>query len=92
VSRIPVEIPPRFKKQLKRKPPQLQEAIAECVRRLGDNRRHPSLQTHSMQGRKGVFEAYVDIANRITFHYARRQGQRIIVLRKHCSHDILRAP
>jgi hypothetical protein len=32
------------------------------------------------------------LANRITFHYEKRQGQRIIVLRKHCGHDILRSP
>jgi mRNA-degrading endonuclease YafQ of YafQ-DinJ toxin-antitoxin module len=66
---IPLEIPPRFKKQLKDKPPKLQEAVEECVGRLGENPRHKSLQTHQLQGHKGVFEAYVDKANRITFHY-----------------------
>jgi hypothetical protein len=50
------------------------------------------LQTHELQSCKGVFEAYVDKANRITFHYERREGQRYIVLRKHCNHDILRSP
>ncbi len=89
---IPLEIPPRFKRQLKRKPPQLQDSILECVLRLGENPRHQSLQTHPVWGYKGVFEAYVDMANRVTFHYEKRQGQRIIVLRKHCNHDILRSP
>ena len=92
MSPIPLEIPPRFKRQLANKTPQLREAINEAVGRLGNNPRHPSLRTHELQSRKGVFEAYVDKANRITFHYERRQGQRHIVLRKHCSHDILRSP
>lgn len=92
MSSIPLEIPPRFKKQLKKKPPQLQAAITKCVARLGENSRHQSLQTHELQSCKGVFEAYVDKANRITFHYEVREGQRHIVLRKHCNHDILRSP
>ena len=92
MSPIPLEIPPKFKKGLKSKPPNLQDAITECVERLGENPRYPSLRTHELQSCKGVFEAYVDKANRITFHYERRQGQRHIVLRKHCSHDILRSP
>lgn len=88
----PLDIPTRFKRQLRKKTPQLQDAILECVEKLGENSRHPSLQTHELQSRKGVFEAYVDKANRITFHYERRAGQRFIVLRKHCNHDILRSP
>ena len=41
-----------------------------------------------MQGHRGVWEAYVDRANRVTFHY---DGE-TIVLRKNCNHDILRRP
>ncbi len=89
MSPVPLEIPPRFKKQLGKKTPELQDAIIECVERLGENARHPSLRTHELGSCKGVFEAYVDKANRITFHYERRQGQRYIILRKHCNHDIL---
>lgn len=89
---VPLDIPQRFKKQLQKKPPALQDAITECVERLGKNSRHPSLQTHELQSRKGVYEAYVDKANRITFHYEKREGQRYIVLRKHCNHDILKSP
>ena len=92
MSPIPLVIPPRFKRQLEKKTPRLQEAIAACVSQLGKNPRHQSLQTHELQSRKGVFEAYVDRANRITFHYEKREGQRHIVLRKHCNHDILRSP
>jgi len=92
VRPIPLEIPPRFKRQLGKKTPELQDAILQCVEKLGENSRRPSLRTHELQSCKGVFEAYVDKANRITFHYERRQGQRHIVLRKHCDHDILRKP
>jgi hypothetical protein len=85
---VPVVIPPSFKRGLERKPPALQAAILECVERLGENTRHPSLRTHRVQGIRGVFEAYVDMATRVTFHY---DGP-TIVMRKHCSHDILRRP
>jgi hypothetical protein len=83
----PLLIPRSFKRDLARKPAAMQAAILECIARLGENTRHPSLQTHRVQGTRGqVFEAYVDRANRITFHW---EGP-TVVLRKHCNHDILR--
>ena len=84
----PLTITPSFKKRLKRKPAALQAAIVECITRLSANTRHPSLQTHPVRGHKGVFEAYIDMANRLTFHY--EAGR--IVLRNHCNHDILKSP
>jgi len=85
----PLRVPRPFKRDLDRKPPALRAAILECVQRLGENTRHPSLQTHRVQGARGVFEAYVDMANRVTFHY---DGP-TVVLRKHCRHDdVLRRP
>ncbi len=85
---ISVEVPDSFKRELDRKEPRLVAAILECVRQLAENPRHPGLRTHPMQGHKGVFEAYIDKKNRLTFHYA--EGK--IVLRKHCNHDILKRP
>jgi hypothetical protein len=41
-----------------------------------------------VQGVPGVFEAYVDMANRLTFEY----GDDCIILRNHCNHDILKRP
>jgi len=70
----------------------MQARIVECVHRLGENSRHPSLQTHPVQGHKGVFEAYVDKKNRVTFEYARKDGARRIVLRRHCNHAMLGSP
>lgn len=83
-----VEIPPSFKKSVRGKELRLRRAIAKTVELLGDNPRHPGLQAHPIQGCAGVWEAYVDRANRVTFHY---DGPRI-VLRKNCNHDILRRP
>ena len=84
-------IPPKFKKILNKKPPQMRAAILECIARLAENPRHPSLRTHRVLGVPGggVFEAYVDGGNRLTFHY--EDGK--IVLRNNCNHSIIdRAP
>ena len=78
-------IPPNFKKVMRKKPPDLQDAITRCVKLLGSNPRHPGLKTHKVHGAPGVFEAYVDIHNRVTFE---RSGDRII-LRNNCNHSIL---
>jgi hypothetical protein len=53
---------------------------------LGDDPRHPGLHTHRVQGAPGVWEAYVDNANRVTFHY----DEGAIVMRSNCNHDIVR--
>jgi len=79
-------IPPSFKRVMSKKPPSMQAAILECVARLGENPRHPSLRTHRVQGVKGVFEAYVDMANRVTFEW---DGP-AIRLRNNCNHDIVK--
>jgi hypothetical protein len=84
----PLVIPPRFKKRLHKKTPQMAGAILECVQRLGSNPRHQGLHTHEVgviRGRK-VFEAYVDDANRVSFHW---EGA-IIVIRAHCNHDLVK--
>jgi hypothetical protein len=83
-----LEIPERFRKRLLAKPTDLQGAVLRCIKRLGDNPRHPGLQTHRLT--TSVWEAYVDEANRVTFEYL-ADGR--IRLRNHCNHDILkRAP
>jgi mRNA-degrading endonuclease YafQ of YafQ-DinJ toxin-antitoxin module len=81
-------IPKSFKRVAKKKERHMQGAIARCLELLGDNPRHPGLQTHRVQGMPGVWEAYVDRANRVTFHY---DGEKI-VLRNNCNHDILNRP
>lgn len=81
----PVAIDKTFKRRLAKKPPNLRGAILEAVQRLRENPNHPSLHTKKMQGQRDVFEARVDKANRITFHW---EGE-IIYLRNHCNHDVL---
>lgn len=79
-------IPNNFKKVARKKPREMQELIAECIRLLAENPRNPKLNTHKMQGHKGVWEAYVDNdGNRLTFHYE----DDVIVLRNNCNHDML---
>lgn len=85
-----VRLPASFKKRFQKKESMLQAAILETIQRLGEDPRHPSLQTHQVHGPKNpkVFEAYVDMKNRITWHW--EDG--VIVLRNHCNHDILKRP
>jgi len=83
---IRLSIPKSFKKSLDKKEPLLRASILDCLHTLSDNPRHPSLQTHKVRGTPGVFEAYVDKANRVTFQY----GNDCIVLRNHCNHDIIK--
>ncbi len=82
----PVKLDESFKKRLLKKTPAMQGSILECIKRLGDNARHPGLQTHRVQGTPGVFEAYIDGANRLTFH----NESGVIVLRNHCNHTMVR--
>lgn len=83
-----------FKKRVSKKPAPLAAAVVECVYRLSENPRHPSLRTHKVKGftnAKGgpIFEAYVDKSHRVTFHYEDEK----IVLRTNCEHDaVLRRP
>lgn len=83
-----LEILPRFKRARRRKTPQMRESIDDCVELLACNPRHPGLHAHRVQGRRGVWEAYVDQANRVTFEY----GENSIILRNNCNHDMLRSP
>jgi hypothetical protein len=81
-------IPPAFRRKARKKEPGMRAAIARCLELLADNPRHTGLHTHRVQGAPGVWEAYIDHANRITFHW---DGP-VIVVRNNCNHDILRHP
>lgn len=74
-----------FKKVYKKKPPEMQAAIQKCLRKLASDINLPGLNVHRVKGTNGVWEAYIDDGNRITFHY----DDRGIVLRNNCNHDIL---
>lgn len=76
----------KFRRVLRKKLPEMQASILECVRRLADDPHHPGLHSHKVHGTRGVFEAYVDNANRLTFHW----DSGVMVLRNNCNHDILK--
>ena len=82
-----VVVESRFRRRLKRKGRWMQEAIAECIQRLSEDPTHPGLNVHRVQGAPGVWEAYIDQANRLTFHY---DDDGRIVLRNHCNHSIVK--
>jgi hypothetical protein len=86
MSLIPTETSPAFKRAYKKKTAEMQAAIRETVRKLRVNPRQSGLHTHKVKGARGVWEAYVDDANRVTFHW---DGD-TIVLRNHCNHDMLK--
>lgn len=83
-----IVITPSFKKKLRKKTPAQAGAIMDCLSRLAEDPHHPGLHTHRVQGTDGVWEAYVDDANRVTFEYSGGD----LVMRVHCNHDILRQP
>jgi mRNA interferase RelE/StbE len=84
----PIRIPAHFRKKLRKKPPEMRSKVLEAVSRLQDDPRHPGLRTHRVWGTPGVFEARLDQGNRLTFHW---DGP-TLVLRTHCSHDVLKNP
>jgi hypothetical protein len=64
----------------------MRAAIARCLVKLGKDPTIPGLRVHQVEGTPGVWEAYVDDANRVTFHY----DGAVMVLRNNCNHDILK--
>ena len=80
------EFPKPFKRRLKKKTPDQAAAVMRCVHRLMTDPRHPGLHVHKVKGMTGVFEAYVDDSNRVTFSWGEAGT---ILFRNHCSHDIL---
>ncbi len=77
-----------FKRQYKKKPQADRDRIDRCLTLLAYDPSYPGLHTHKIQGlSETVFEAYVDNANRVTFHW---EGEEI-VLRRNCNHDLVRS-
>jgi len=64
----------------------MQLAIERALILLEDDPHYPGLSTHKMQGYPGVWESYIDGANRITWEWVGGN----IVLRNNCNHDILK--
>lgn len=88
VTPTPLEVPNAFRKSYRKKTPEMRKSIDAALRQLQIDHTHDGLHTHRVQGSPGVYEARIDGANRITFHW----NEDIIVLRKNCNHDILKRP
>ncbi len=83
-----IEYTANFKRRYKKKTDEMKERIDRALRLLGLDPKYPGLETHKVQGTKGVFESYVDRANRITWEWA--DTAHTIRLRTNCTHDIIK--
>ncbi len=79
-----IKASPRFKKAFKKLSPELKEKTRRALALLGENPRHPSLRTKPVQGIRGVYEARVDIACRMTYE---RLANDILLMRVVGEHD-----
>ncbi len=57
----------RFLKSFARLPAAVQEKVKKQITLFAEDPRHPSLQTKSIQGAPGIYEARVDIDDRMTY-------------------------
>lgn len=73
-----------FRKRLHKKPPNQQGPVLECIARLADNPRHPSLKCRRIQGTANEWEARIDASNRVSWQYG-ETGEIIVI--NHCKHD-----
>jgi Plasmid stabilisation system protein. len=57
----------RFKKDYQKLPPEIQERLAQKLRLLVQNPRHPSLRVHKIRGVEGLWEFSVTMNYRVIF-------------------------
>ncbi len=82
----PLRVPRNLKKKLEKNTPEMQAAIAACLRQLQEDWTHPSLGCSKLGGTKGIYHAKVSRGNRVCFFW---EGDRIVI-QNHCHHDILK--
>ncbi|HEX7555081.1 MAG TPA: hypothetical protein VF338_00550 [Leptolinea sp.] len=79
-----IQITDRFIALYASLPPSIRKKVDRQISLLADNLRHPSLQTKTIQGTNGIYEARVDLNYRLT--YERLPGD-ILLLRVVAKHD-----
>ena len=79
-----IKASPRFKKAYKKLSPALQEKTRKALSLLAEDPYHPSLRTKQVQGVRGIYEARVDRACRMTYE---RLPDDIILMRVVSRHD-----
>jgi hypothetical protein len=80
---VPVKLSQRFVRQYLLLTPALQQKVKKTLRLLDADFRYPGLHSHTIQGVRGIFEAYVDQKYRVTFE---RRGD-LLVMRNVDNHD-----
>ena len=73
-----------LKKLLKKESLNLAQ-VQKFLEQIEENPHHPSLRKKKIQGAKGIFEASINMAIRVTFHYEKPDT---IYLRNVGEHDI----
>ena len=66
----------------------MRESIDRTITLLCQDPHYPGLETHKVRGTKGVYESYIDDANRLTWQWG--EANSTIVLRTNCNHDIIK--
>ena len=74
----------RFVEMYKNLPEPIRKKINRQIQLLGEDPRHPSLQTKPIQGTNGIYEARVDIKYRFTYE---RLADDTLLLRVVAQHD-----
>ena len=62
-----IRLSKRFTKAYLRLPLEIRDKVKKALALLGENQRHPSLQTKSIKGARGFYEARVDRNYRMTY-------------------------
>ena len=73
----------RFLKSFVRLPAAVQEKVKKQIALLAEDPHHPSLQTKSIQGAPGIYEARVDIDYRMTYERDVNDTLNLRVVGKH---------
>src|SRR5439155_2404530 len=79
---------PRFARDFRSLPPDIQRRAAKQLQLLLDNPRHPSLRIKKMEGSQDIWEGRISKGYRFTFQVRNDT----YILRRIGAHDILGAP
>ncbi|MBS3983782.1 MAG: cytotoxin [Dethiobacter sp.] len=78
----------KFKRLLKKLPPELKQPVRKALELLQENPSHPSLRTKKYKSIVGVWESSIDMNNRLLWEYDESE-KTIIILLAVGGHDIL---
>ncbi|MBI3740161.1 MAG: hypothetical protein HY257_00195 [Chloroflexi bacterium] len=70
-------------------PTNIQKKVDKALRLLETDFRHPSLQSHPIEGSTGIYEARVDLKHRLTYQ---REGNDLILRTVGGHEETLRNP